>query len=364
MKNPFKFGSIVDDPYFTNRTVEMQKVRSMISSDNHLILISPRRYGKSSLIFKVVERLNRPVIALDLQLITSTSDLAAQLLKRIYRVFPFERVRQYVRHFRIIPSITVNPVTNAVDVSFNPESSHLSMIEDVLNLIEQLSKKNKKLIVIFDELQEAKRIDPTLLGQLRSIMQHHQKVNYIFLGSQESLIREIFEKKKSPFYHFGLIIPLGKIPYTDFETYLNDRFTQITNEATQIVREILEITKCHPYYTQQLAFVVWEQLNMNSLVSTALDRAVSELIHTHDIDYERIWTNFNRTDKKLLIGLSISGLSPLSEKFIRRFDIGASSTAFSSLKRLMNSGYITKNENKHEIDDPFFSLWINQRRDA
>lgn len=364
MKNPFKFGSIVNDPYFTNRTEEIQKVNSILKSDNHLILISPRRYGKSSLIFKVVDDLHRKVIALDLQLVTSTTDLAAQLLKRVYRIYPFEHIRQYIRNFRVIPSINVNPITNSVDISFSPESSHLPIIEDVLNLIEKLSRKNDRLIVIFDEFQEARRIDTNLLGQLRSIMQHHQKVNYVFLGSQESLVREIFEKKKSPFFHFGLILYLSKIPYQDFEKYLNNRFLKGEIKNTQLAIGILEITKCHPYYTQQLAYVVWEQCHIEGLKSSKIDNSVKELIQMHDNDYERLWTNFNQTDKKLLIGLSLSGLAPLSEKFLRTFDMNASSTAFSSLKRLMNNGYISKSENQYEIDDPFFRLWIKEKRNA
>lgn len=117
-KNPFKFGSIVSEPFFTNRVKEIEQVVSVLNSENHLVLISPRRYGKSSLVFKVVSELKRPLIALDLQIVTSTSDLAALLLRRIYREFPMERVRQYVKNFRMIPTISINPVSNEVDISF------------------------------------------------------------------------------------------------------------------------------------------------------------------------------------------------------------------------------------------------------
>jgi uncharacterized protein len=362
--NPFKFGSIVDDPYFTDRTHEIEKVKSIIGSQNHLIIISPRRFGKSSLILKVTGKLNRPVIALDMQLITSTTDLAAQLLKRIYRVFPFEKVRQFVQHFRIIPTVSISPVTNQVEVAFHSDSSHLPLLEDVMNLMEKLSDENNKIIVIFDEFQEAMRIDPDLLRQLRSIMQHHKLVNYIFLGSQESLIKEIFERKKSPFYHFGMILPLGKIPQPDFENYLIKGFSQVSENAVEITNQIIGFTNCHPYYTQQLAFVTWEQCYQKRNSTEPVAEAARELIMMHDMDYERFWIALNKTDKKLLIGLSSSTLSPLSESFFRTYDIGASSTAFSSLKRLMGNGYINKVDSKYELDDPFFSQWLKQRREA
>jgi AAA+ ATPase superfamily predicted ATPase len=212
--NPFKFGSIVDGPHFTNRTTEIGQVTSVLKSANHLVLISPRRYGKSSLVYKVLRDFDRPVIALDLQLTTSVEDLAAQLLKRVYRVFPAERIRQLVKNFRIIPTISMNPVTNAVDISFQPSVSAFPQLEDVLNTIEKLGNEKKRTIVVFDEFQEVARLDINLYRQLRSVMQQHKHINYVFLGSQESMIREIFENKKSPFYHFGFLMTLkspGKI---------------------------------------------------------------------------------------------------------------------------------------------------------
>ncbi|MCK9400274.1 MAG: AAA family ATPase [Bacteroidales bacterium] len=362
--NPFKFGSIVEDQYFTDRTNEIERVNSIIGSQNHLIIISPRRFGKSSLIMKVTGQLDRPVIAIDMQLITSTTDLAAQILKRIYRIFPFEKVRQLVQHFRIIPTITLNPVTNQVEVAFLPDSSHLPLLEDVLNLMEKLSTERKKLLVIFDEFQEIRRINADLMRQLRSIMQQHKLINYVFLGSQESLIKEIFEKKKSPFYHFGMILQLGKIPEADFIDYLEKRLMPVHENAANLAQQIISYTSCHPYYTQQLAFVVWDKCNQDSLTSNPVRDAVMDLIAMHDMDYERWWMALNKTDKKLMIGLSYSGFAPLSEAFYRKYDIGASSTAFSSIKRLMENGYINKVDNKYEMDDPFFSQWLKQRREA
>ena len=329
---------------------------------NHLILISPRRFGKSSLVFKVIAQLNRPIIALDLQLITSVEDFAAQLLKRVYRVYPFEKIRQFVQHFRIIPTVSVNPVNNEVEIAFQPATSPMPMLEDVLDLVEKLSSEKKRTIVVFDEFQEAQQIDPNLTRQLRSVMQHHQLVNYVFMGSQESLIRNIFEKKRSPFYHFGMLMPLGKIPRDDFKAYLTGGFMGLPGNIESITGGILDFSDCHPYYTQQLAFVVWEILSHNDKVDDPIAQAIDELVRMHDMDYERIWNALNKTDKKLLIGLTASNQTPLSEAFYRKFDLGAPSTVYSSLKRMMQSGLIMKTESKYAIDDPFFQQWIKQRR--
>lgn len=364
MKNPFKFGSIVEEPYFTNRVDEIKKVTSILNSANHLIIISPRRYGKTSLINKAAKALRRPNIILDLQLITTQSDFAAQLLKRIYRIYPAQKIKDKIKSFRVAPTITLNPVSNAIDISYKSTTTEnaRTALEDVLNLIEKLGTGKKKPIIIFDEFQEIKRIGDNTDRFLRSVIQHHKNINYVFLGSQESLIREIFEKKKSPFYHFGYLLPLAKIPYDEFLLFLKDNFKNLTDDSENISEKILLLTGCHPYYTQQLAFTVWELLFKEDKIKQPVTAAVDELMRHHDIDYERLWNTLNRTDMKIMIGMSVSESSPLSEEFSRQHDTGPSSTVFSSLKRLMLNGFIVKSDSGYEMDDPFFKEWIRVRR--
>jgi hypothetical protein len=299
---------------------------------------------------------------LDLQLVTGIEDLASQLLKRLYRIYPFEKIKQQLENFRILPTIMLNPVNNEIDISFQPTSSNKTILEDVLNLIEKVSKKKERIIVILDEFQEIKNMDNHLDKYLRSTIQHHQKINYIFLGSQEHLMRDIFEKKNSPFYHFGNLILLDKIPYNEFFNFLTERFTKITNKADIISTDILDITKSHPFYTQQLAFSIFELLIKKGKTSNIVEKGVEDIIRVHDMDYERLLITFNKTDIKVLIGMTQINYSPLSSEFLQKSGIGSSSTIFSSLKRLSQKGIVIKTINGYEIDDPFFSRWIIKRR--
>ena len=364
ISNPFKFGSVVDEPYFTNRVKELKQINDLLQSENHLILISPRRYGKTSLLKKVTTNLNRPVIFLDLQLITDTTDFAAQLLKRIYRKFPFERLKQLLRSFTIIPTISINPLNNEVDISVQPVASALPLLEDVFNLIDKLGSKGKKFVLVLDEFQDIKRIEPDLDRQLRSIIQHHKNVNYVFLGSLESMMKEIFEKKKSPFYHFGQVLPLEKIPYNDFYTYVSVGLGNNCKNAELLAGEILKLTDCHPYYTQQLAFTVWSNCMEDCSVEEQIKSAIDSLIRIHDMDYERLWQNQNQTDKKVFIALSQHEKNILTETFTRKYGFKATSTVFSSLKRLMKQGHILKTDANYKLDDPFFAEWIKRKREA
>ncbi|MDR2145183.1 MAG: ATP-binding protein [Tannerella sp.] len=360
MDNPFKFGSVVSEDFFTDRVSEYELLSQLIASANHVIMIAPRRFGKTSLVNKVVANIDRPVLWLDLQLLTNVSDFANQLLKQLFKKYPFEKLKFMIRNFRIIPMLSVDPVTNSVDVAFQPYMDSFVHLEDVLNLIEKLGEERKRPIVVFDEFQDLLLLEKSLDKRLRSVIQFHQNVNYIFSGSSESLMKQIFENKKSPFYHFGQLFTLNKIPYHDFALFLQNRFANITDKYAEISEEILQFSHCHPHYTQQLAFHVWLKLEREKYSEYTVNETVASVIMLHDHDFERLWNNFNNTDKKVLIELAFEQANLMSAS-VSFTSVSASSTVFSALKRLTEKGILIKNQ-KYEIDDPFFRDWIIGKR--
>ena len=348
MMNPFKFGTIVESSFFTDRRIELQQIKSVLNSENHLILISPRRFGKTSLVVKALRESNRKHIMLNLQSVVGPEDFAARLLKEIFKIYKFEKVKHFIKNFRIVPTISLNPMTDGVDVSIMPMVDNRVLIEDVFALLQAIASEEDRLIVVLDEFQEIKSIDKNLDRLLRSIMQLHKNINYLFLGSQESMMREIFEKKKSPFFHFGQLLHLDKIPYDDFKLYLLERLSFVDN-ADEICNEILAFTKCHPYYTQQLASQVWE-IGRKGEMDNIVNEAIARLLEFHDLNFERIWLNFNNTDKRILMWLANNN-KPYALMGI------AQSTISSSLKRMLKDGYVIKTA-EYEVEDPFFRNWI------
>jgi AAA+ ATPase superfamily predicted ATPase len=351
MMNPFKFGVLVDDEYFTDRINELKEVLWTLNSENHLILISPRRFGKSSLVAKAVRESGRPCISLNMQNILCVEDFASKLLRELFRIYPMERIKHLMTHFRIIPTVSTNPLTNGIDVSFQPVMNSIVLLEDAMALIEKVSTEEKRLVVVFDEFQEVLNIRKGLDKQLRSVMQEQKHLNYILLGSQESMMTEIFERKKSPFYHFGKLMHLDKIPYEDFREYIASRLPLDESDMlNNMVEDILSFTNLHPYYTQQLSAQVWELVSYENLKEGVVAEAINKIVRTHDLDFERLWMNFNRTDRSIMLNLS-DGINPMQNRKI------ATSTSFSAIKRLMKSGYVIR-VNDYEIEDPFFKEWI------
>ena len=352
MKNPFKFGTIVEDEFFTDRVEELKLVRRVLDGENHLILISPRRFGKSSLIMKAVHEIGRPYLWLNMQRIIDVPDFAAKLLKETLRIYPWEKLKHLMSHFRMVPLVSMNPLTNGMDVSFQPAMSSDVLLEDVMRLLERVSTERRKLIVVFDEFQEVHSIGKGLDKQLRALMQEQKNLNYIIMGSQESMMTEIFERKKSPFYHFGRLMHLKRIPHDDFYKYIKERMAPHSADVDVVVSEILSVTQCHPYYTQQLASQVWELLTYEQQTDNVVETAINQLTREHDLDFERLWVSFNQTDKRILLEL-VEGKNPMQMR--QR----ASSTQYSALKRMMQMGYVIRNE-QYEVEDPFFKYWIRK----
>ncbi|MBR4367282.1 MAG: hypothetical protein IKP43_10950 [Bacteroidaceae bacterium] len=117
-----------------------------------------------------------------------------------------------------------------------------------------------------------------------------------------------------------------------------------------IVEEILTFTNLHPYYTQQLASEVWELMTYEGSVKGVVTQAIDRIVRTHDLDFERLWQNLNRTDRRIMQTMC-KNLNPLQDRRI------ATSTSFSSIKRLMKAGYVIRVKD-YEIEDPFFKEWI------
>lgn len=352
MDNPFKFGTLVDDPYFTDRTEELKRIDVFLHSENHLILISPRRFGKSSLVRKVVKQSGRPFVWVNMQQVVSRDDFAVKVLKSVFKQFKFEKIKHILRSFRIVPQISMDPMTDDMSVSVQPLVDERVVFEDALKLLEKVSTPEHKLIVVFDEFQDVLEIDKHIDKELRSIMQEQSGLNYILLGSQESMMTDIFERPKSPFYHFGELMRLDKIPHQDMYDYLNDRLLPITKNAADIADSILTFTNNHPYYSQQLASAVWELIAISNSDKDIISKAIVGIVHDHDLDYERLWLTFNKTDQ-MVIRLISQGDNPVQSRRL------PTSTLTSAVKRLMKKGYVLKEEKeRYLMEDPFFRQWV------
>ena len=137
----------------------------------------------------------------------------------------------------------------------------------------------------------------------------------------------------------------------EFKEYITSRLPLDEPDIlNNVVERILSFTNLHPYYTQQLSAQVWELVSSENLKEGVVAEAINKIVRTHDLDFERLWMNFNRTDRSIMLSLS-DGINPMQNRKM------ATSTSFSAIKRLMKAGYVIR-INDYEIEDPFFKEWI------
>ena len=144
---------------------------------------------------------------------------------------------------------------------------------------------------------------------------------------------------------------LKKIPYEDFYAYIECRLPKMpAAQKATITEEILKFTNVHPYYTLQLASAVYNAIEYGKVKEDPVAFAIKKQVEEHSLDYERLWANMNRTDRKVMLALAHRE-NPMADRSV------PASTLFSSIKRLLKQGYVIKT-GSYELEDPFFGEWI------
>ena len=209
MKNPFRYGEIVTGENFCNRREELNNIHNAINNRYSFWMYSPRRFGKSSLIFKAFETLNnKKIIPLyfDLYNVHNLDDFVRKYSQIIAKgLFNWKTnienlskiAYQYFKN--LYPKISIDALgTPSLSLEIQKIEEQRD-IETVLNIPEQLAG-DKQICIAFDEFQEIQRIEPFLNNWMRSAFQKQKKVSYIFSGSKQSLMEYIFTDTNSPFY--------------------------------------------------------------------------------------------------------------------------------------------------------------------
>jgi len=369
--NPFKFGSIVSGKYFYNREEELLRIKQTLAGGNNITLYAPRRYGKSSLVKKALKELKEEgfiTVYLDFMSVYSRETFIKNYAKEIAdsQTTSLENtVRKIAKLISgIVPSVSF-------DASGMPTFS-LSWVEgkdkeqtliDIITLPEKLSNPNKKWIIAFDEFQEVTKLNGDNFEKLlRSCIQNHQNVSYLFLGSKTHLLQDMFNNKNRAFYNAAAVMGIDKINKEKSVDYLITRFKSSDisidkNTAGHILDSVAHI----PYYIQFVAHEIWQSLILNGrnqVTINDIDEAI-ETILTLKSDY--YWELTNKQTpyrKKVLYALSKSAEEIFSKRTADKYNLGAVSSTQKALESFIESGIIERTSNKYEFSDPIYNLFV------
>ncbi|MBC7098491.1 AAA family ATPase [Candidatus Bipolaricaulota bacterium] len=377
MQNPFVYGKVARGECFADREREIAELSSDILSGQNVILFSPRRYGKTSLILEVLDRLRAQgvlAVYLDLFKVVSEEDFIAAYAREIARLCgrgvraALQRVRSLLP--RLVPKVVVKGegVEVELEFEFDLRGEREPLLDDLFEAVATLAQeRGKQAVVVFDEFQEIAGWDEEehVQRQMRAHFQHHRGVAYVFMGSKRHLMQDIFQNKNRPFYRFGKHFPLGKIPEEAFTAFIVERFQSTGYRIEKgVPRKILEVTENHPYYTQLLCHVLWDRLRDERVVTADhVALGVEEVLAREAHAFHDMWDMLPLKARRLLVALAKEGnprVEIYSGRFLQRHNLGPASSVQRALSRLLSEEILERVNGGYEFTDVFFKRWIRK----
>lgn len=370
MEVPFSFGKTVSAAVFTNRTADVKRLSSNLQNGINTILISPRRWGKSSLVKKVAAGMRtreRKVIMIDLMSIRNEEEFYKVLVTETIRATSsrlgewVQVAKEFLKH--ITPKISVGPdPVQDLEISFEWKEVEKNYRE-ILNLPEVIAKKkNIHIVICIDEFQNcAEYRDPVLFQKrLRAEWQHHKNVTYCLYGSRQHMMAELFERQSQPFYKFGDVHYLPKISRQDWISFIRSQFSKTKKSISEELAGLIpQLVQDHSYYVQQLSFLVWTA-TPKTVTKEIVDKALDDLLAQNAILYTRDTENLTSNQFNFLKAVAEGVHKGLSSKeMIDKYQLGTSANVLKLKKALVQKELIDDQKEIHFLD-PVYELWFRK----
>jgi len=363
----FPVGVPVTGKNLVGRKKEVKTILDMIEIGQNMVLVSPRRYGKTSLLLEVSRRIKKKyfVAFVDIFRTASKRDLAYEIIDKIFenkKIVSLSRnIKEHILSF--ISKIEVKSVIKDFEfiLKLIDEKDEDKLLNEAISLPEKFAEKYKKKIVcIFDEFGDVEKLDGTaLLKKMRSVFQFSKNCIFIFSGSRESVLREIFKNNNSAFYNFARIMTLDVLPEEDFLNYIINRFAEnkvkITHENAMF---ILSKTKAHPYYTQLLCQEIYLEVHgvKREINKKDIENAFNAILNQEKNYLEILWEQIKSRKDFVYVVKSIC-----FEKNPYKVDNLERQQVFYILQQLERMGVIKKKgKADYSMIDPLFTQFVKE----
>jgi AAA+ ATPase superfamily predicted ATPase len=274
MKQYFPQGIATDDA-FCNREIERAAIKASIESHEHIVLIAPRRYGKSSLITQVLKENNFPGACMDLFFVLTQAEVTKAITESVSKIISSLLPKTKLAGKKLVdsiiafnPKLTINILGQKVEI--NTKQTTEKTISELLLALDHVSKKEKKpCVIVFDEFQQVGELkeNHAIEAAIRHAVERSTYVSYIFCGSKRHLLNEMFSDKSRPLYHLCDLMTMNRIETQSYQKFINkmakNKWKQYLNE--DIISEILFLTENHPYYVNALCRRLWRSEELITL---------------------------------------------------------------------------------------------------
>ena len=372
MENPFIYGMATFGKWFTDREEDAKRLSVNFIHGINTILISPRRWGKTSLVLKIAKQIsnkNLKVVNLDIFSCRSQEDF--------YRIFANEIIRQTsnkweewsenARHFlsALTPTISIgaDPV-NDFNISFNI-SKRSTLNEDVLNLpLKIASKKGIKIVVCIDEFQQIAEFPDhkNFQKKLRSVWQlQAQHVSYCLYGSKKHLMYTLFSSQSMPFYKFGDVYFLQKISTDYWIPFIQQRFEETGKSIPiELAVKICETVDNHSSYVQQLSWLIWVKTEKKA-TEVDFNDAFTDLLNQNSMLYHKYVEELTALQISFLHAIADGVHDRFSRKeTISKYKLSTSANISRLKKSLEQKELIDISPKMITFNDPVFRIWFKK----
>ena len=371
MKRPFIYGMSVDGDNFTDRELETQRLKLNFENGINSIIISPRRMGKTSLVKRVAEQITDPqfkVIYMDIYKCRTEYDFYEKFAASIIEstVTKMDQMLETAKEFimSITPKISFNPEPNtefSLSLGITPKANSP---QEILSLPERIAQKRGiHIIVCIDEFQQIGEFPDSITVQkrLRSIWQHQRRTSYCLFGSKKHLMSKLFYSRSLPFYQFGEMLFLERIPTEKWVPFIVSRFASVGKQISEpLATKICTTVDNYSAYVQQLAWnvlavssdTVTEESFLEGLEETLAQ--VSPLFVEQTLRLTTYQLNFIRA---LCSGYN----KDFGKKEVAsQFNLGTRSNLEKLQKAIVEREIADYDETGYSLTDPLFKIWFKR----
>ena len=368
MENPFIYTGTVEGESFCNREKELRDLMSFSKTGQNVLIYSHRRFGKTSLIKKLIKELSvhSPAIKtcyIDLYGTLTEKDFIEAIFKSFSQVeSSMDKFANIIKGLfkNVRAKISIDPESGKIDVtpSYDPNDRAL-VFDEVIDFLANYSKKSKS-VVIFDEFQEITSYnEKTLEKRFRKIIQHHNNICYIFMGSQRHILEQMFSESGRALYRLVEPYPLKRIDSIHYLSWIKGLYKKYKGKhpPTKFIEEIIKICENHPLYIQQFFYFLWQEAEISfekikELGDQILDRRYNE--------YANIWDNLSLNQKKTCVLLiNSNGKNIYQLNSIQEAGLKSPSQVKMAVTYLQKHDIIYKNHGFH-FSDVMFKKWLNR----
>lgn len=371
MSKAFIYGKMVEGDNFTDRIKETRRLKANFEEGINTIVISPRRIGKSSLIKRVKDSIDNPmlkVVMMDIYDCRSEYDFlnrfAAVLMKEA--AGRMDRVLDMIQKFlvRVVPKVSYSPaplMDYSISLGITPQNYSP---EEILALPEIIAREQGvQIVVCIDEFQQVGEFPDSITVQkrMRGVWQRQQNVSYCMYGSKKHMMTKIFQNKRMPFYQFGEITYLDKIPREDWVNYIVSRFaTKGKTISDYFAGKICDAVDGYSSYVQQLAWDVMQETE-SEVTEESLENGLEALLDQN----AGLFTNQTETLTSYQMNLLRAICSGIHDEYTSKavtdiYNLGTRSNIVRIKTSLAEKEIIDVVKGKAYIADPVFELWFKR----